>query len=77
MRNFIKSSYATIKTENPGFPFLIREAEGVPAKMTARYGALLNLHHNWMSKLPTCLPCMSRQLPTGDDMQLKTLRCIK
>lgn len=27
-----------MKTANPGFPFLIREAEGTPAAMTARYG---------------------------------------
>lgn len=38
-RAFIKSMYATIKLDNPGFPFLIREAQGVPAKLTARYGA--------------------------------------
>jgi hypothetical protein len=39
VRDFIKSSYANIKNENPGFPFLIREAAGVQAKMTARFGA--------------------------------------
>ena len=38
-RDFIMSSYASIKTDNPGFPFLIREAEGVQAKLIARYGA--------------------------------------
>jgi hypothetical protein len=32
-------SYAVIKQSNPGFPFLIREAEGVQAKLIARYGA--------------------------------------
>ena len=38
MREFIKAQYAKMKTANPGFPFLIREAEGTPAAMTARYG---------------------------------------
>jgi hypothetical protein len=30
--------YANIKLTNPGFPFLIREAEGTPAQITGRYG---------------------------------------
>lgn len=38
-REFVKSMYATIKLANPGFPFLIREAEGTSAKITGRYGA--------------------------------------
>jgi hypothetical protein len=32
--------YAQIKLANPGFPFLIREAEGTAAKITGRYGRL-------------------------------------
>eukprot|EP00892_Ulva_mutabilis_P012551 jgi/Ulvmu1/9669/UM055_0007.1 len=37
VREFVKTQYAKMKTANPGFPFLIREAEGTPAAMTARY----------------------------------------
>lgn len=38
-REFVKKMYANIKLANPGFPFLIREAEGTPAQITGRYGA--------------------------------------
>lgn len=41
VREFVKSQYAKMKTANPGFPFLIREAEGTSAAMTARYGMAL------------------------------------
>lgn len=39
-RDFVKKMYANIKLANPGFPFLIREAEGTQAQITGRYGTL-------------------------------------
>ncbi|CAG8616861.1 474_t:CDS:2 [Acaulospora morrowiae] len=37
VRDFIASSYPSIKSANPHFPFLIREASGVEARFFARY----------------------------------------
>lgn len=56
MRDFIKKSYASIKNENPGFPFLIREADGVKAKMTARYGMSSDIHRLMYWLLDECVP---------------------
>jgi NADH dehydrogenase (ubiquinone) 1 alpha subcomplex subunit 2 len=38
-RSFIQSAYPTIKRHNPDLPVLIREANGVPARIFARFGA--------------------------------------
>ncbi|KAJ1974934.1 hypothetical protein H4R34_004526, partial [Dimargaris verticillata] len=37
LRDFIVKSYPTLKKANPGLPVLIREAQGVEAKIYARY----------------------------------------
>lgn len=37
-RDFILGQYAAIKADNPSLPFLIREAEGVRARLIGRYG---------------------------------------
>jgi len=37
-RDFVQSNYKELKTANPTFPFLVRECEGVEAKVWARYG---------------------------------------
>ncbi|KAH8823345.1 thioredoxin-like protein [Flagelloscypha sp. PMI_526] len=36
-RQWILSKYPTIKQHNPDFPVLIREAEGTPARVFARF----------------------------------------
>ncbi|KAF9788132.1 thioredoxin-like protein [Thelephora terrestris] len=36
-RSFIQSAYPTIKRHNPDLPVLIREANGVPARIFARF----------------------------------------
>ncbi|CAO1615710.1 unnamed protein product [Sympodiomycopsis kandeliae] len=36
-REFIQNSYKNIKTANPGLPFLVREAQGTPARIFARF----------------------------------------
>ena len=41
LRSFIQSAYPTIKRHNPDLPVLIREANGVPARIFARFGASL------------------------------------
>lgn len=35
---FIQSSYKNIKSANPNLPFLVREAQGTPARIFARFG---------------------------------------
>ena len=42
-RSFIQSAYPTIKRHNPDLPVLIREANGVPARIFARFGASAQL----------------------------------
>lgn len=37
-RSFIQSAYPVIKRHNPDLPVLIREANGVPARIFARFG---------------------------------------
>mmetsp|Transcript_10063 Transcript_10063/g.25093 ORF Transcript_10063/g.25093 Transcript_10063/m.25093 type:complete len:95 (-) Transcript_10063:1131-1415(-) len=37
LRDFVQSNYKELKTANPTFPFLVRECEGVEAKVWARY----------------------------------------
>lgn len=37
-RDFIKQNYGEIKMLNPTFPFLVRECEGIKARVIARYG---------------------------------------
>ena len=41
-RQFISSTYPTLKQHNPDLPILIREAKGTPARVFARFGALDN-----------------------------------
>lgn len=65
VRKFIMQSYALIKNDNPDFPFLIREAEGTGAKLTARYGALSGLF--W-------LPVSTDGLPNGCGTGMQGLR---
>ncbi|CAO1612565.1 unnamed protein product [Jaminaea pallidilutea] len=36
-RQFIQSSYKGIKSSNPNLPFLVREAQGTPARVFARF----------------------------------------
>ncbi|CAO1620949.1 unnamed protein product [Parajaminaea phylloscopi] len=36
-REFIQSSYQSIKSSNPSLPFLVREAQGTPARVFARF----------------------------------------
>jgi NADH dehydrogenase (ubiquinone) 1 alpha subcomplex subunit 2 len=38
-RQFIASKYPVIKKHNPDLPVLIREANGTPARVFARFGA--------------------------------------
>ena len=37
LRDFVQTNYKDLKTTNPTFPFLVRECEGVEAKIWARY----------------------------------------
>ena len=37
-RDFVQTHYKDLKTVNPTFPFLVRECEGIEAKIWARYG---------------------------------------
>lgn len=37
-RQFIQSSYPSIKASNPTLPILVREAQGTPARVFARFG---------------------------------------
>ncbi|WFD30177.1 hypothetical protein MSPP1_001194 [Malassezia sp. CBS 17886] len=37
MRSFVESKYRTIKQHNPKLPFLIREADDVPARFFLRF----------------------------------------
>ncbi|RUS74629.1 hypothetical protein EGW08_017609 [Elysia chlorotica] len=37
IRDFLESSYIALKTKNPTFPFLVREASNAPPKVYARY----------------------------------------
>ena len=38
-RQFVVSSYPTLKQHNPDLPILIREAQGTPARAFARFGS--------------------------------------
>ncbi|KAF3159778.1 hypothetical protein TWF106_000700 [Orbilia oligospora] len=38
LRSFISQSYPVMKKTNPEIPILIREAQGVPPRVFARYG---------------------------------------
>lgn len=38
-RQFILSAYPVIKKHNPDLPVMIREAQGTPARVFARFGA--------------------------------------
>ncbi|KAF3902383.1 hypothetical protein ABW20_dc0103406 [Dactylellina cionopaga] len=38
LRSFITKSYPLMKKNNPDIPILIREAQGVPPRVFARYG---------------------------------------
>ncbi|KAG9088177.1 hypothetical protein FRC06_002191 [Ceratobasidium sp. 370] len=38
LREFIASTYPSIKSANPNLPVLIREAQGTPARVFVRYG---------------------------------------
>merc|ERR1712157_200607 len=38
LRDFVQTNYKDLKTVNPTFPFLVRECEGIEAKIWARYG---------------------------------------
>jgi len=44
VRQFIQSSYPTIKKANPDLPVLIREAAGTPARIFARFDRGLEKH---------------------------------
>lgn len=37
-RDFITKNYKDLKSANPDFPILVREASGIEAKLVARYG---------------------------------------
>merc|ERR1712122_101667 len=37
VRDFVKTMYVDLKKANPGFPILVREAEGVAPRLIARY----------------------------------------
>jgi NADH dehydrogenase (ubiquinone) 1 alpha subcomplex subunit 2 len=37
LRDYVQANYKELKTVNPTFPFLVRECEGVEAKIWARY----------------------------------------
>lgn len=41
-RQFISSTYPTLKQHNPDLPILIREAKGTPARVFARFGECLS-----------------------------------
>ncbi|PWN38283.1 NADH dehydrogenase, alpha subcomplex, subunit 2 [Meira miltonrushii] len=43
-RQFIESSYKSIKQSNPELPFLIREASGAPARIFARFDRGVEKH---------------------------------
>ncbi|KXS18875.1 NADH:ubiquinone oxidoreductase 11 kDa subunit [Gonapodya prolifera JEL478] len=38
LRNFILNNYPALKSANPELPILVREAQGVEARLFARYG---------------------------------------
>jgi len=40
-REFVNTNYLAIKTANPKFPLLVREATGVEPKVVARFGTVL------------------------------------
>lgn len=40
-RQFIASTYPVLKQHNPDLPIMIREAKGTPARVFARFGALI------------------------------------
>lgn len=42
-RQFVVSTYPTLKEHNPDLPILIREAQGTPARAFARFGSLSTL----------------------------------
>ncbi|KAK6537069.1 hypothetical protein TWF281_001270 [Arthrobotrys megalospora] len=46
LRSFITKSYPVMKKNNPEIPILIREAQGVPPRVFARYGPSYTLPPN-------------------------------
>lgn len=40
-RKFLETNYKPIKQSNPDLPFLVREAQGTPARAFARFGTYL------------------------------------
>jgi len=74
-RQFVLSTYPTLKQNNPDLPILIREAQGTPARAFARFGSLTTHSRcplssdvelqsevlNEMSRSMDCPPRMSPQ----------------
>jgi len=46
-RQFVVSTYPTLKQHNPDLPILIREAQGTPARAFARFGSSSTLFMPW------------------------------
>lgn len=51
VREFVKNQYSPLKAANPGFPILIREANGVQAKVFGRFSEYFRIcfisHEKW------------------------------
>lgn len=69
-REFLLGSYVDLKKANPQFPFLVREASNVEAKLIARYGKqLLHFAHaacfivlsGWLSFSSHCVEVCSHE----------------
>jgi len=45
-REFIEKQYLSLKKEHPTLPILVREAQGVPARLFARFGKCLYFFTN-------------------------------
>ncbi|PWN95367.1 NADH dehydrogenase, alpha subcomplex, subunit 2 [Tilletiopsis washingtonensis] len=43
-REFLKAAYPSLKEANPNLPFLIREAQGTPARIFARFDRGVEKH---------------------------------
>lgn len=52
-RSFIQSAYPTIKRHNPDLPVLIREANGVPARIFARFGTFPHKSRSFLGSSAT------------------------
>lgn len=57
-RQFVMSTYKDLKTANPTFPILVREAENVKARLIARYGKSACCR-------PACHPLVAYETLTG------------